>query len=109
MNIWQMLALVAVMALAVLLLRGAPFLLFPAHKPTPRYILFLGKFLPFAIMGLLIVYCLKGVCLVSYPFGLPEAIALAYVAAVHIWKKNTLLSIGGGTLLYMLLVQVVFG
>ena len=100
MNTWQMLTLVAVMALAVLL--------FPAHKPTPRYILFLGKFLPFAIMGLLIVYCLKGVCLVSYPFGLPEAIALAYVAAVHIWKKNTLLSIGGGTLLYMLLVQVVF-
>ena len=108
MKIWQMLILVAAMALGSLLLRAAPFLLFPAHRPTPRYVLFLGKYLPFAIMGLLIVYCLKAVSLIRYPFGLPEAIALLYVAAIHIWRKNTLLSIGTGTVLYMLLVQVVF-
>ena len=108
MKIWQMLILVAAMALGSLLLRAAPFLLFPAHRPTPRYVLFLGKYLPFAIMGLLIVYCLKAVSLIHYPFGLPEAIALLYVAAIHIWRKNTLLSIGTGTVLYMLLVQVVF-
>ncbi len=108
MKIWQMLVMVAVMALGSLLLRGAPFLLFPANKSTPRYVLFLGRYLPFAIMGLLIVYCLKGVHLSAYPFGLPEAIALLYVAAVHIWRRNTLLSIGTGTVLYMVLVQAVF-
>lgn len=108
MNVWQMLVLIAVMALAVLLLRGAAFLLFPAHRPTPGYVLFLGKFLPFAIMGLLLIYCLKEVSVAAYPFGLPEIIALAVVAALHIWKKNTLLSIGAGTVLYMVLVQAVF-
>ena len=109
MSIWQMLILVGIMALGVLLLRGAPFLLFPPHRPTPRYILFLGKYLPFSIMGFLIVYCLKEIAPLAYPFGLPEAIALAVVAGLHLWKKNTLLSIGVGTVLYMVLVQVVFG
>ena len=108
MSVWQMLVLIAVMALAVLLLRGAAFLLFPAHRLTPRYVLFLGRFLPFAIMGLLLIYCLKEVSVAAYPFGLPEIIALAVVAALHIWKKNTLLSIGAGTVLYMVLVQAVF-
>lgn len=108
MSVWQMLIMAGLMALASLLLRAAPFLLFPASRPTPRYVLYLGRFLPFAIIGLLIVYCLKNVSFVAFPFGLPEAIALLYVAAIHLWRKNTLLSIGTGTVLYMVLVQVVF-
>ena len=108
MPLWQMLVLIGVMALGTLLLRTAPFLLFPAHKPTPRFVLFLGRYLPFAIMGFLIVYCLKSVSVTAYPFGLPEAIAVVFVAALHLWRKNTLLSIGAGTILYMVLVQAMF-
>lgn len=96
------------MAVVTALLRFLPFLIWNGKRKTPAYILFLGKYLPYSIMGMLVVYCLKGVQITAYPHGLPEFIAVAAVALLHIWKKNTLLSIVGGTILYMLLIQVVF-
>ncbi len=100
--------LVLTMAVVTALLRFLPFLIWNGKRKTPAYILFLGKYLPYAIMGMLVVYCLKGVEILSFPHGLPELIAVVAVALLHIWKKNTLLSIIGGTALYMFLIQVVF-
>lgn len=101
-------ALVAVMALVTALLRFLPFLIFGEKRKTPETVTYLGKVLPFAIMAMLVVYCLKGISLTQYPHALPELIGCAVVALLHIWKRNTLLSIGGGTICYMLLVQVIF-
>ena len=100
--------LVAVVALITMLLRFLPFWIFGENRTTPPLIAYLGQVLPFAIMGMLVVYCLKDVTLTSAPFGIPELIGCALVAALHIWKRNTLLSIGAGTVCYMLLVQFVF-
>lgn len=100
--------LIAVMALGTMALRFLPFLIFGEHRQTPRLIAYLGKVLPYAIMGMLVVYCLKDVSFLSAPFGIPEIIGCAVVAGLHVWKRNTLLSIGGGTVCYMLLVQFVF-
>ena len=91
-----------------MLTRFLPFLLFPAGKPTPRYVQYLGKALPGAVFGLLVVYCLKNVGLLSGSHGLPELIAILVVAGLHLWKRQMLLSIAGGTICYMLLVQLVF-
>lgn len=99
---------IAVIALTILVTRALPFLLFPDNRETPRLIVYLGRVLPSAIIGMLIVYCLKGVSLLTGSHGLPELIAIASVAAVHHWKHNLVLSIGGGTVLYMFLVQAVF-
>ena len=88
-------------------LRFLPFLLFRSGK-TPRLIERLGRTLPYAIMGMLVVYCLKDMTLTAHPFGVPELAACAVVAGLHVWKRNTLLSIGAGTLCYMLLVQFIF-
>ena len=101
-------AMITVIALVTAALRFLPFLIFRGNHKTPKYIEYLGKVLPFAIMGMLVVYCLKDVSFVSGPFGIPEAIACSAVALLHIWKRNTLLSIGAGTVCYMLLVQLVF-
>lgn len=100
--------LIAVMALVTMALRFLPFLIFGEHRQTPPLIAYLGKVLPYAIMGMLVVYCLKDVSFLSAPFGIPEIIGCAVVAGLHVWKRNTLLSIGGGTVCYMLLVQFVF-
>lgn len=100
--------IVAAMAVGTMITRFLPFLLFPRGKKMPRYIEYLGHALPYATMGLLVVYCLKGGKILSWPFALPELIACAAVAALHVWKRNSLLSIGGGTVLYMILVQAVF-
>ncbi len=100
--------LIAVMALVTIALRFLPFLIFGEHRQTPPIIAYLGQVLPYAIMGMLVVYCLKDVSFTSAPFAIPEAIGCAVVVALHVWKRNTLLSIGGGTLCYMLLVQLVF-
>lgn len=89
-------------------LRFLPFIVFSGGKKTPRTVLYLGRVLPFAIMAMLVVYCLKSVSLLSYPFGLPELIGIAIVVLLHIWKRNTLLSIAGGTVCYMLFIQLVF-
>ena len=108
MNLWHSAALVAVMALVTAALRMLPFLIFGGKRKTPEPILYLGRVLPFAIMGMLVIYCFREVSALSFPFGLPELIAGALVALLHIWKRNTLLSIVSGTLCYMLLVQFVF-
>ena len=100
--------LVAVVALVTIALRFLPFWIFGENRTTPPLILYLGKVLPFAIMGMLVVYCLKDISFTAAPFGVPELIGCAVVALLHIWKRNTLLSIGAGTVCYMLLVQLVF-
>jgi branched-subunit amino acid transport protein AzlD len=100
--------LIAVVAVVTMLLRFLPFIVFGGGKKTPTYIMYLSSVLPYAIIGMLVVYCLKDVSLVSAPHGLPELFAGAVVVGLHIWKKNTLLSIVVGTVVYMILVQVVF-
>ncbi len=101
-------AMIAVIALVTSALRFLPFLIFGENRKTPPLVSYLGQVLPYAVMGMLVVYCLKGVSLTAAPFGIPEAIGCAVVAGLHIWKRNTLLSIGAGTVCYMLLVQFVF-
>lgn len=99
---------ITVCALVTAGLRFLPFLIFGENRKTPEIVAYLGKILPFAIMGMLVVYCLKDVSMTSQPFGIPEAIGCTAVAGLHIWKRNTLLSIGAGMVVYMLMVQFVF-
>lgn len=101
------LVLIAVMAIVSLLMRALPFIVFSKGK-IPKAVQYLGNVLPGALMGMLVIYCFKSTVVTSFPFGLPELIATAVVVGLHLWKKNTLLSIGVGTVLYMVLVQVVF-
>lgn len=108
MTLTQQFVTIGMVVLGTLLTRFLPFLLFPAEKPTPKYVRYLGQVLPAAIFGLLVVYCLKNVSLLAGSHGLPEAIAIAVVVALHRWKGQMLLSIAGGTVCYMLLVQLVF-
>lgn len=104
----QQLLTIAVVALGTMLTRFLPFLVFPAGKETPKLIQKLGQLMPGAVFSLLVVYCLKNVDLFSGTHGIPEAIAIAAITAVHLWKRNTLLSIATGTAVYMILVQFVF-
>ena len=104
----QMLVTVLALAAGVQLTWWLPFWLFPEGKEAPAVVTYLGRVLPCATMGLLVVYCLKGVSWFSAPHGAPELLAIAAVAALHQWKRNVLLSIAGGTVLYMILVQAVF-
>ena len=77
-------------------------------RKSPEIILYLGKVLPYAIMGMLVIYCLKGISLTAAPFCIPQLLGCAIVAGLHVWKRNTLLSIGGGTVCYMIMVQFIF-
>ena len=101
-------ALVAVMALVTILLRFLPFLIFRKGRETPAYISYLGHVLPQAIIGMLVVYCLREIDLTRAPFGLPELIASAAVVGLQAWKKNSLVSILAGTAVYMALTRLVF-
>lgn len=104
----QAIAAIAVMAVITFLTRALPFLLFGRGERVPRVVLYLGQYLPPAVIAMLIVYCLRGVTF-SQPGGwLPTLIACGAVVLLHLWKRNNLLSILGGTVLYMVLVQVVF-
>ncbi|MBQ2757728.1 MAG: AzlD domain-containing protein [Clostridia bacterium] len=107
-ELFPSLALVGVIALVNILLRFLPGWIFGGKRKTPRFLLMLGRVLPHAVMGMLIIYCLRGISVVHYPYGLPEIIACVVTAALHFWKQNSLLSIGCGVLSYMLLVQLVF-
>ena len=100
--------LIIISALVIAATRFLPFLIFGEKRKTPPFIAYLGTVLPCAIMGMLVVYCLKDISFLKRPYGLPELIACCVVAALHVWKRNSLLSIGGGTVCYMLLVQLVF-
>ena len=102
------LAIVLVLSVVTILIRSLPFLIFPEGKETPQIVVYLSKVLPCAVMGMLIIYCLKEVTPLEYPYGLPEIIAIAATAGSYLWKRNTLLSILGGTVFYMILVQVIF-
>lgn len=104
----QAIEMIVIMAVITFALRTLPFLLFSGKAKTPSYITYLGQVLPYAIIGMLVVYCLKDVSLLSAPFGLPELIAGVAIVLLYVWKRNTLLSIGGGTVFYMFLVQMVF-
>ena len=100
-------ALVAVIAAVTIALRFAPFLLLRGRE-TPKFIAYLGRVLPYAIMGMLVIYCLRGTSFAQPGTWLPQAISVALVVGLHIWKRNTLLSIIAGTACYMILVQMVF-
>jgi branched-subunit amino acid transport protein AzlD len=104
----QSLLVIAAVMLGTMLTRFLPFLLFSGGRRRSALIEYLGKVLPYAAIGLLVVYCLKGVRFTVYPYGIPEAVAIAVIAVLHLWKKNVLLSIGGGTAVYITLVQMVF-
>ena len=108
MNNAHSILLVVVISLVTMILRFLPLWIFGNGKQTPQLVQYLGKVLPYAIMGMLVVFCLKGVSLIRAPFGLPELIASAVVVGLHVWKRNTPVSIVGGTVVYMLLVQLVF-
>ena len=108
MTVAQQIITIAVIALGTMLTRFLPFLLFPAGRPMPKYIQYLGKYLPAAVFSLLVIYCLKDVSLFTGSHGIPELISIVVVAALHLWKRQMLLSIAGGTVCYMLLVQLVF-
>ncbi|MBM6751393.1 branched-chain amino acid transporter permease [Mediterraneibacter glycyrrhizinilyticus] len=108
MTLTQQIITVAMVVLGTAVTRFLPFLVFPSGKPTPKYVQFLGKFLPAAVFGLLVIYSLKDVNVFAGSHGIPEMIAILLVIILHVWKRQMLLSIAGGTVCYMLLVQLVF-
>lgn len=100
--------IILVVAITTFGTRVFPFLVFPKGKEIPPVIQYLGKVLTPAIIGMLVIYCLKSVSIVSAPYGIPELIGVSVTAVLHVWKRNNLLSIGAGTVLYMFLIQCVF-
>ena len=102
------LLIILVVAVTTFATRVAPFLVFPKGKEIPPVIQYLGKVLTPAVIGMLVVYCLRNTAVMDAPYGIPEAIAVIVTAGLHVWKRNNLLSIGVGTVLYMFLIQVIF-
>lgn len=107
-NTVHSLLIVAVMAVFTALTRFLPFLAFPEGRKRPKVITYLGTVLPYALIGMLVVYCFKSVSVFAYPYCIPELLAVVLVAALHIWKRNTLISVFSGVIFYMVLVQCVF-
>lgn len=108
MTLTQQIITIGMVVLGTMITRFLPFIVFPAGKPTPKYIQYLGKVLPGAVFGMLVVYCLKNVSILGGTHGIPEAISIILVICLHLYKRQMLLSIAGGTICYMLLVQFVF-
>ena len=108
MTLQQQIITIAMCVVGTMLTRFLPFLVFRPKRPTPRYIQYLGRVLPGASFAMLIIYCLRDVSLLQGSHGLPELIAIAVTAGLHLWKRQMLLSIAGGTICYMLLVQFIF-
>ena len=104
----QAMALILAMTAVTMATRFLPFLLLGDKRQTPPFITYLGKVLPYAIMGMLVVYCLKGVSVTQLSSVAPAALGVGITAGLHLWKHNTLMSILGGTVVYMVLVQMVF-
>ena len=98
---------IGIIALVTALTRFLPFIIFSGKRKTPRYVLWLGRVLPYAIMGMLVVYCLKSVSFTTAPFGIPELIGCLAVVLLHVWKRNSILSIAGVTAIYMLIVNLI--
>ena len=107
MTLWQQVLTIAAVVLGTMTTRFLPFLVFPEGKQPPPFVRYLGTVLPAAVMGLLVIFCLKDAVFTSW-HGLPEILAILAVVLLHRWKKNIFLSISGGTILYMVLVQQVF-
>ncbi len=107
-SFWRSIIIIVLVAITTLATRAIPFILFPEGKKIPKAVEYLGKVLPPAVIGMLVVYCFKSVNVFENPFGLPELIAGLIVVILHVWKRNNLLSIGTGTIVYMVLVQTVF-
>ena len=108
MTLTQQLITIAMIVLGTALTRYLPFMLFPAGKQTPPYVRYLGKVLPSAVFGLLGIYCLRNVNVLGGTYGIPELLAITLVIVLHLWKRQMLLSIAGGTIFYMILVQTLF-
>lgn len=108
MTIAEQIITIAMCVLGTVITRFLPFAVFSSKRPTPRYIQYLGKVLPGAIFAMLVIYCLRNVSLLQGSHGLPELIAIALTVGLHLWKRQMLLSIAGGTVCYMLLIQFVF-
>ena len=104
----QLLITVAMISVGTMSMRFLPYILFPAGKPTPKFIQYLGKVLPGAVFAMLLVYSLKDVTILSGSHGIPELIGIAVTVGLHLWKKQMMISMAGGTIVYMLLVQLVF-
>lgn len=107
-NTLYALILILIIAFVTAALRFVPFFIFSGNRAVPEFITYLGRVLPYSIMAMLVVYCLKGISFISAPFGLPEMISVVFVAVLHIWRRNTLFSIICGTICYMLLIQFIF-
>ncbi|HGA1022295.1 TPA: branched-chain amino acid transporter permease [Bacillus cereus] len=108
MSIFQQIITISMVVLGTMLTRFLPFVVFPSDRPTPQYVQYLGRVLPSAVIGLLVIYCFKDVNLFNGSHGIPELIAVALVMVLHLWKRQMLLSIAGGTIIYMVLVQFLF-
>lgn len=108
MTLTQEIITISLCAAGTMLTRFLPFIVFRADKPTPKYVQYIGNALPGAIFGMLVVYCLKDVTILGGSHGIPEAIAIVVVVALYLWRRNMLISIAGGTVCYMLLLQFVF-
>ncbi len=108
MTLTQQIITIGMVVLGTMITRFLPFVVFPAGKPTPKYIQYLGKVLPGAVFGMLVIYCLKNVNILGGTHGIPEAISIILVICLHLFKRQMLLSIAGGTICYMLLVQFIF-
>lgn len=104
----QLAVILVLIAAATFLTRALPFALFPENKEQPEIVSYLGTVIPPAMMGLLVIYCFRNISVSAWPYGLPELIASISAVALQLWKKNVLISIGAGTIIYMILVQFVF-
>lgn len=108
MTLTQQIITIAMFVIGTMLTRFLPFAVFPSGKPVPKFVSYLGKALPPAVFGMLVIYCLKSVDVFAGSHGIPELISIALVVVLHLWKRQMLLSIAGGTICYMLLIQFVF-
>ncbi len=108
MTLTQRIITIALCVLATVVSRFLPFLIFSGKRPTPQFVQYLGKALPAALFGMLVVYCLKNVSILTGSHGLPELLGIVLTVGLHLWKRQMLLSIAGGTIGYMLLVQFIF-
>lgn len=104
----QRIITISMIVLGTIITRFLPFILFPPSKETPKFIKYLGTVLPPAVLGMLVVYSLKDVSILTGSHGIPELISIVFIISIHIWKRKMLISIAGGTILYMFLIQVVF-
>lgn len=108
MSLMEQVITICMVILGTMITRFLPFFIFTSDKTTPKYVQYLGKMLPSAAIGMLVIYCLKDVSLLKGSHALPELISIMVVVLLHLWKRQMLISIAGGTIFYMILVQLIF-